>query len=303
MKKEFAIFFVITVLQFLLLSCGSDDSSSDKDGTETDSSNKPAMVFSLSGNSAEVGKKAESVNGALYGEQCFTSDAGGTYFSNEQAYSGDISLKTTVPEGSTGFGSLGGVVNFTKLENGRELVKGDEIWIRVRLYIPSDYQFNSGRSKFIRFRTGHEDEDGNKISDGYDDLYLDGSTPLDDPDYEPYWFIYEGAQRWYRMGKKIDWVGRDRWRTIELHLKFDDKTESEGGKSLVRVWVDGKLVGETKERRTLKHSYDTVYALYFFTYYGNETSPKEQSFYFDDLYFTTKKPDHSDEHGNPCIGI
>lgn len=296
------IIFLIIALISLLVTTGCEGENV-IDSDETAVAQREPMVFSLSGDQAEVGIQVVNPQGILYGEQCFTSDAGQTYFTDEQSYSGGIAIKTSVPEGKTGFGSFGGVVSFQKLEGGRNLVKGDEVWIRTRLFIPSSYEYNSGRSKFIRFRTAHEDQNGDWISEGYNDLYLDGSTNPDSPEFQPYWFIYEGAQKWYRMGTKDDWLGSDRWRTIEMYLRLDNKTESEGGNSLVRVWIDGKLIGETSERRTLVHSYDFVYALYFFTYYGNETSPKTQSLYFDDLYFTTETPIHLDSNGYPCIGI
>lgn len=261
-----------------------------------------AMNISITGDNALSGESAVNADCNLYGEQSFTSDGSRTIYTNEKSYSSSIGIKLTAPKGKTGFGSFGGIIKFTNCKDvdGRRLVKGDEVWARVRLYIPSDWEFNSGRNKFLRFRASQGEGD-QSFAEGHDDLYIDGNPGA--KNWQPYHFIFEGEQKWYSMGDESHFFKRDSWTTVEYYLRFDDKTETEGGKAHVRVWIDGELIGDTGDRRTLQTAKSYVESLYFFTYYGNETSPKDQSIYVDDLLITTEKPLTFDSHGNRFLGV
>ena len=260
-----------------------------------------AFTINLNSDQAVVGTKAQSGSCQLAGEEAFTSDAGQTYYSSTQSYSGNNSLQMEIRQGQQGFGAFGGIINFNNCGHvgGRNLVKGEEIWIRMRMYIPSGFQWNrNGKNKFIRFRTYHNDSQGRPVSEGYNDLYLDSHDM-----WAPFKYIFEGAQQWYNMGQPNDWLQQGRWETVEFYLKLDNVKGSQGGNSMVRVWKNGNLIGETNARNTLKQSNSYVGALYLFTYWDNSGSHITQKLYVDDLVITTNTPSGRDANGNPYIGI
>lgn len=265
-------------------------------------SNVFTFTLTMTGDNATNGASAVDSSCSINGEASFTSDGSRTVYSNEESYSGNMSIKMTARGGSTGFGSFGGIVDFRRCTGDAEfkLQKGDEIWLRSRILVPGDWEFNSGRNKFLRLRTYHE-SGGEVMSDGYNDLYIDGHP--EKKDFQPFHFIYEGEHRWYGMGTIEDDFVRDQWKTVEWYLYLDDKKASQGGNATVRVWVDGILIGETFERITLKYPTSYISNLNFFTYYGNERSPKDQSVYVDDVVITTDQPLTKDEAGNRFIGI
>lgn len=256
-----------------------------------------AFTLSITGDDATVGEKPQSSTCGMFGENAFTSDAGNTRYTDEKAYSGGRGLKLTIEEGSKGFGSLGGIIDFPRCDSfgGRVLKKGDEVWVRVHVFFPSDFEFNqNGRNKFLRLRTF--DSSGN--SEGYNDLYFDGM--LDTTTYD---YIFEGLQRWYAMGDRDDLFPLGQWRTVEYYLKLDDKTEDEGGDARLRVWIDGQLIGDTGSRANLLTPDSYIESLYFFTYWDNDGAHLTQSFYVDDLIVTSDTPDNVDSNGFPFIGV
>lgn len=268
------------------------------------STSSHAFTLKMSGDGGEVGQKAESGTCQIGEEAAFTGIAGDTVYTDEKAYSGSRSLKMTVQEGSTGFGSLGGAIRFTNCTHveGRNLVKGDELWIRTRLWFPEDFEFHTeGRNKFFRFRAHHLDEFGSEKSEGYNDLYINGHP--EETNFTPFHFIFEGSPEWYKMGSIDTYFDLGSWNTVEMYLKLDNLKESEGGDARVRVWFDGELIGDTGERRTLKQTDSYLKWFYLFTWWGNSGAHKTQSFYVDDLMLTTDQPMAVDSEGNRYIGL
>ncbi len=268
-----------------------------------------ASAFSITMNAEDgtPGEKAQSKDCRKGNESTFTSDAGRTFYTADESFSGSKSLELNVTEGSRGFGKLGGIIDLPKCTHadGRKLVKGDDIWIRLRLKFPVGFEFNpQGRNKFLRLRTYHNDN-GVRKSEGYNDLYINSPPGRANPDggYSPYHYIFEGAAQWYRAGTISDFFKLGQWNTIEYHVRLDDKKASEGGNPIVQVWYNGKLIGETSERITLKRSDSYVQELYLFTYWGNYAAHKSQKFYVDDFVMTSDKPTNRDAHGNPFIGV
>ncbi|HED39173.1 MAG TPA: hypothetical protein ENJ13_01935 [Chromatiales bacterium] len=264
-----------------------------------------AFTITIDGDDGTPGENVRSSNCQQSNEESFTSDSGGTFYTTEESYSGGKSLELNITKGSLGFGQLGGIINFPDCAHvgGKRLVKGDEIWVRLRIKFPSGFEFNqNGRNKFLRLRTFHLDG-ATKVSEGYNDLYIDGppGTELWKPGgYAPFQFIFEGAQKWYRINSDFFTMGK--WNTIEYHLRLDDKTGPEGGNSMVRVWLNGNLIGETDERRTLQRADSFIESLYLFTYWDNEGAHISQKLWIDDLKITTDTPLTKDLNGNPFIG-
>ncbi|WP_421842843.1 hypothetical protein [Marinobacter algicola] len=256
-----------------------------------------AFTISVSGDNASSGQRPLSEGCQLYGEEAFTSDSGNTRYTDEQVYSGDGALKLTIEQGSKGFGSLGGIIDFASCDHvgGRILKKGDEVWVRVHVFFPKNFEFNrNGRNKFLRLRTFS----GSGNSEGYNDLYLDGRL-----DSTPYDYIFEGVQRWYAMGEQEQLFPLGQWRTVEYYLRLDNRTESQGGSARVRVWIDGELIGDTGERANLLTPDSYIESLYFFTYWDNDGAHITQSFYVDDLVVTSDTPENRDANGFPFIGL
>ncbi len=264
-----------------------------------------AFTISINGDSGIHGENVKSSNCQQSNEESFTSDSGGTFYTTAESYSGGKGLELNIAKGSLGFGSLGGIINFNKCTHvsAGPVVKGQEIWVRIRVKFPRNFEFNQkGRNKFLRLRTYHMDG-GTKVSEGYNDLYLDGPPGSSNWNggYSPLQYIFEGAQQWYRAGG--DTIPLGKWNTIEYYLRLDDKKASEGGNSMLRIWLNGTLVGETNERNTLVRSDSFIDSLYLFTYWDNDGAHISQKFWVDDLKITTDTPLTQDIDGNPFIGL
>jgi len=271
-----------------------------------------AFTISISGNDGIVGQQVISSNGEQSGEQSFISDSGGTFYTDEESYSEGKSLEMNIQQGSTGFGSFGGIMEFPSYTEigGERLVKGDEIWVRLRIKFPGDFEFNqNGRNKFLRLRTFS----GTGVHEGYNDLYLNhppgvSTWPPDDNGAAngPLQYIFEGEQQWYNMG---DYSAGDQfpalgeWHTIEYYLRLDDQKGTEGGNSMVRAWLNGELLGETNARNTLSTPESYIESLYLFTFWDNDGAHKTQKLWVDDIIVTSDTPSDLDAQGNPFVGL
>jgi len=263
-----------------------------------------AGTLKMTFNPGLTGETIQSGSCIKYGEPVFTSTAGMTFYTEDESFGVGKSAELNVVQGSSGFGTLGGVINFSSCTNfddsAGKIVKGQEIWVSVRLKFPTGFEFNqNGRNKFLRLRTFH-DEAGTPVSEGYNDLYING--PSSGEGVQPFHYIFEGAGRWYRAGEPEDFFNLGNWNTIEFYLKLDNIKGSDGGESMVRVWVDGRLIGETNGRNTLKFASSYISSLYFFTYWDNDGAHLDQKFWADDLVITTDTPADRDQFGNPMIG-
>lgn len=271
---------------------------------ENQNENSDSFTISMSFDKGVKDDVILSENCSKYGEPVFTSDASRTTYSDEVSYGPGLSAKMTIEHGKRGFGSFGGIVNFSSCDqlNGRNIKKGEEIWVRFKIYFPNGFEFNqNGRNKFLRLRTFH-DESGNKVSEGYNDLYINAPPGLSPGRDQPFHYIFEGEQQWYPMGQDSDFFKPNTWHTVEYYLKLDDKDASNGGDSTVRAWIDGRLIGETRMRNTLLTEQSYIESLYFFTYWDNDGAHKTQSLWVDDLIITTLKPQQLDDFNNRMIG-
>lgn len=233
--------------------------------------------------------------GSTLGEGCGGEDGFDESFSlsvrdDAHVFRGEAACRLGVPEGRNGFGSFGGIID-GKLG---ELEKGDEIWIRLALYVPGDYVFNDGRSKFIRLRTFAADGGDSR---GYLDWYLASRD-----DSQPHHWIYEGTHRWSRAGGPEHQIVRDAWETYEIYYRLDETPVSEGGEGRVRFWKNGELLADIEDQRTLVEATDVARGLLIFTYFGNEGSPRDQSVWIDDLQVAVEEPPLRDAAGNPFLG-
>lgn len=227
------------------------------------------------------------------GQRCAFDDAANQSFvSTARASNGTRSCEFNINQGATGFGDWGGIVDLPS-----NLTSGDEIWIRVKTYWPTGFNYDStsegNRLKFIRLHT-RTSSDSNQ---GYDDWYINpqGAT-------QPFRFIFEGEQVWEPFGTANDRITHDTWETYEIYMKLDSVSVDNGGQARIRVWKNGNLMEEITGRKTLVSSASYADLLYFFTYW-NGGAPKTQSMYVDEIVLTSDTPTSTDNNGNPFVGM
>ena len=227
----------------------------------------------------------------------FDGTAGRSFYSNEQAYSGTTSgkmtIKTTDSEsqgGSGGFGRWGGIVNFPN-----KLYKGDELFLRFRMYYPSGFNhYTSGGGdhiKFFRIRSMHADNS----NAGYIDVYWDNKTSS-----TTLKFIKEGVNKWYNVSNSTDYPHLfDQWITYNVHYILDNDPT----KGRVRIWQNNDLLID-QSLSTLLNPEDWAKDFYLFTYWNGEV-PQNQSCYVDDIKLTSDSRETVSESisGLQWIGI
>lgn len=216
--------------------------------------------------------------------------AGRTTASAEKAYRGRQSARMAIDATDRGgFGRWGGVIPIRPA-----LPKGSEVWVRLYVYWPDDFQFSASPwMKFIRLhnRTG----DGK--NGGYNDIYIDkadGEGPV-------FRTIKEGQNRWKTYEGPA--IPRNRWERYEVYLSIDDRPVDAGGQGRFRVWRDGRLIFDRTDVPTISAADGTIDSLYLFTYWNNE-QPPTQNVFVDDLTIATSAspPPNRDADGNRCVG-
>ena len=248
--------------------------------------------------------KVEDASCALYGNSVFTTDAGKTWFTNAQYTSNSMGMELNSTIGHNGFGEIGGVFDFSTCGfEGGKVVKGQEIWLRVKMKFPIGFTFNvNGRNKFMRLRAGHDDGSGGITSEGFNDLYINGLANADGDNSALHW-IFEGVAMNWVFGNAPMTLADGNWHTYEMYLKLDNIKGSAGGTSMVRSWIDGVLQIESNARETLQTADSYLYNLNFFTYWDNAGATANQTWWADDLKLTTATPTATDASGNYMIGV
>ena len=209
----------------------------------------------------------------------------------DEAYGGSHGCRLSVVGGTDGWGTWGGAIRFPS-----KLVRGDQLWIRVRTKVPMDFDYGSygagERLKFLRVHTAGED--GKHI--GYDDLYIqrEGSA-------NPFNWIYESEEIWSPVGETSDGIQRGTWETYEIYLKFDNVPQAAGGAARVRIWKNGRLLKDIQDRITLRTALAYADYFYFFTYW-NGNAPKTQFMFTDDVIVQSAVPSARDAEGFAFIG-
>jgi len=230
------------------------------------------------------------------GDLCgvFWSGPADTKVSSENSASGSNSCKMIVYKGNF---AVGGGFVFPKTLN-----KGDELWMRFRIFFPNGYDYSISQPgnglKFIRFTI--------LTTSGvtrYKDMYL---TPMGNN--KPYATNLEGdnCTSWTMcntlFGTPADAPKLGVWETYEVYVKLDDKAVDQGGTGRLRLWKNGTLVGDITTRPTLNNPTDYVANTKIFSYWNGGPS-KNQHFYWDDLVATNVTPSATDSNGLPYIGV
>lgn len=185
---------------------------------------------------------------------------------------GAFAAKTTIAQGTSAFGSWGGVIQFPA-----PLTRYDELWAQVWLYVPSNFRFdtNSGSLKFVRIRSTK--------ADGSLTGYLDWQIRKDGT----FRMIKEGQNVWFSAVPSAV-MPKGKWSQFIYHITFDNVPGSAGGKSRVRVWQDGVLIQDENRVKTMLAETDRQNALFLFTFW-NGGAPQTQSAWLDDIRMATNQ--------------
>ena len=249
------------------------------------------LLFSSHVNAWTISQNYDS---EILGAKCAKWGSSHSHISNKAKASPQNSCAQTIDAGATGFGQWGGILDLPSA-----LHNGDEIWIRLRTFMPIGFNYDStsggNRLKFLRVRTFHAD--GTHL--GYDDWYINpkGSGT-------PFSFTYEGVKGlgWNNVGTSRDAIKLGVWETYEYYIKFGTVSVDNRGSSRMRAWKNGTLLKDMTDRVTFSDTNDYAPSVYIFTYW-NGGSPQTQTMYIDDLVITNEKPSNRDSHGNAYIGV
>jgi hypothetical protein len=254
-----------------------------------------AWRINMNFDNGALGVKAQSTSTTLSGSALngvFNDAAGATYFTNAISYEGGRAAELNITQGCTCFGTWGGIINYPS-----QLKKGDQIWFRVRTYMPVGFNYDSsGEGNHLKFMRIHtQDTAGN--NQGYNDWYINpkGSSIA-------HQFIFEGEQVWNYFGSSQYAPVLGVWETYEFYVKFDNVPVSKGGMGEVRVWKNGVLLADITDRMTLATASSVSDRAHLFTYW-NGGSPATQKMYVDDIVLTSDKPTAIDSKGNPYVGM
>ncbi|MDB6063073.1 MAG: hypothetical protein JWM78_3176 [Verrucomicrobiaceae bacterium] len=243
-----------------------------------------AWRIDMNFNNGVLGKAAQGSGG-------FSDAAGGTFFTDTNSYEGGKAVEMNITKGATAFGTWGGIINYPTV-----LKKGDQIWYRVRTFMPAGFNYNStsegNRLKFLRIHT----LSASNSNEGYNDWYINpkGSAIADS-------YIFEGEQVWDDFGAAKYAPVLGTWETYEFYVKFDNVPVSSGGTARVRVWKNGELLKDITNRKTLVSASSFSDRAHMFTYW-NGGSPATQKLYVDDIVLTSDTPAAVDAKGNPFVG-
>lgn len=265
-----------------------------------------------------AGAKAESGTCNPGGDPVTIYASSESYYTDEQSYGPGQAAELNIRSGEDGYGNFGGIITLDSC-GGRQLVKGDEIWISIRTKFPLGFNYTANpRLKFLRIRTKKFDGCVTDCNEGYIDWYInrpgsiqgwynDSGKWVEYPDI-PYGIIKEAVsaplQNWKYFGTKSTSIALDQWITYEWYVKLDSKSVANGGEAVIRAWKDGELLTEITDRRTLDTDNSIATDFLFFTYW-NGLSPKSQKMYIDDLKIVASPdvPSETDANSNPVIGM
>lgn len=222
-------------------------------------------------NSGSAGSNATSADG-------FDDAAGGSMYSTERAFEGGKSAKLSIAQGTDGWGTWGGVINFPT-----PLASGSNLWLQLYIYMPSDFVISTpgnGSLKFLRVRT-QPPGGGNS---GYNDIQFqdDAGQP------SAFRMIKEQQDQWFNFGAPNSFT-KGMWHRISVNIQFGSVPKASGGTARVRVWQNGALLVDEARMKTLTNADDIATNFYLFTYW-NGSAPRTQSLWVDDIQLSNFQP-------------
>ncbi len=256
-----------------------------------------AWVITADFEQGNVGDKAMLPN-----PDAFHSHANDSRYASSPVLSGNQSGSVTVQGGDTsgGFGKWGGSWKFPA-----PLKENDEIWFRVWVYYPIDFNFSSSSPEGMKFMRIHV-ASANGDNEGYHHNYIKqvgnrgglfvGGEVIG-PDGKT---IFDNKPMNELRGNNNTGIAKvtlGQWHAFEQYVKFSSKP----GQGIRRTWHNGKLVMEDKQTATLGSSSSISDFIYIWTYW-NGGAPKTQTAYIDNVTITSDPPGNTDSNGNLFIG-
>src|SRR5690606_4350026 len=132
------------------------------------------------------------------GSNGFSSAFSKTVYSRDQVGTGAQSCRMGISQGVEGWGEWGGTVTFPS-----KLTRGQQVWIRLSMYVPSNFNVNTntGMLKFMRVHTAS----ASRSNEGYHDLLISNgrSQWIDNRDTTAsFIYSYEGAPKLHAVGTR-----------------------------------------------------------------------------------------------------
>lgn len=228
-------------------------------------------------------------------------------YSTEQINTGKQSCKFSIAQGSEGWPSSGGPLEWGAIFPLPSNVSvGQEVWMRVNIFMPTGFQIstNSGMLKFMRLHTKTS-----TANTGCLDLLMGATngisiwdTVLKKDTFPPFVLNFEGNPGNTMVGTRpTNDVGYGKWESYEIYVKVDSVSKANGGMGEVRAWKNNQLMADVTTQTSAGDKTGVIDSLYLFTYW-NGTSPSNQYLYMDDLIITTDTPANRDAKGNAFIG-
>ena len=229
--------------------------------------------------SGTVGTQANGSDG-FSGGYIWNDSVKRTLYSNTRANTGSQSAQMDVASGVTGSGATMDVP-------GGGASVGDEIWVRVSLWVPSSYDFDGHGAahsavKFLAWEP----------RDGTARVYASRSNSR--------WVFASEPDPGNQTAFSSRVFPRDQWVDFEYYIKVGTSDAS----GILRLWENGTLIGE-KNIGTISSSSNVIDGFRFIGTW-NDGAPQNQSFWIDDMVFYNSavgdRPDNFDAAGNRFIG-
>ena len=222
-----------------------------------------------------------ALGSAPEGDSGFTDAFTSTVVTNDFINGGERSARTSTTAGCTCFGAWGGEIQFPPLS------EGEEVWLRVYLYFPQNFDFTAPGGIGLKTLRLHRRSSGGN-NEGYVDVLIRGNLVIGN---EVQWPDFVARD----VGSNVP---RGQWHAVELYVRL----HSSPGQGAIRVWQNGALVYENASTQTLKSSTSKMDFFYLFSYW-NGGAPRTQSAYIDDIAISATVPSNIDASGNPFIGL
>jgi hypothetical protein len=223
-----------------------------------------------------------------------------TTYTNEQVKAGSTSCRLAVRKGTVGWGEFGAMMLFPE-----PLVKGQELWIRLDLFVPEGFDYTANpQLKFMRVHT--QSRAGENF--GYLDFLItpDGpshwSKKLNGLTDAPFYFYYETVvNQEYPGSYEKDRIKKGQWESFEIYYYLDSVSTENNGRGRVRIWKNEELLADLPSQTTLKNAEAVANSFLLFTYW-NGGSPQDQHLYIDNIVITSDRPSNVDAAGYSFIG-
>ena len=127
----------------------------------------------------------------------FSDAAGHTYYDTSVVYAGANSAQLNIQQGADGWGVWGGRKVFPAY-----LGEGDDIWIRVRTFMPETFDYSTDFSlKFLRLAM----TSATNAHEGYVDIYInnDGTYKYQNELYSTQWLNFQSKTGEFVVGEEI----------------------------------------------------------------------------------------------------